>query len=567
MLNIRIFSSHRSLFFLTMVSCFFYSFFSVLSVSIVMPFVNIMFTKMELPEMPEIYFWRSDKVFWLAVLCAFTWIVFLLKNLFHVSALRVTGRMRHALSQTLRSQFLSGILAYDLEFFHHTPGGAVSVRLFDSIDRCCEKKTAAVYEFSRSIPLILLYAGLLALISWKLTLLGLFVVPFVSISNILSQRVLSIATARHQNILSGMMHDLQQKLYAVKLIKIFHSEKFELEKFQTQNSRLTENHREKDAAEHWGLAAVEMVGVSAGVALLYVIGFESLRGNFNYGPGGFVLFIAAVFSLIDPIRNTVKSFRSIGESDLLLNHVNTLLATPVSVCVPAYRLSGFDPAIRFHDVSFRYHPSLPLILDGVSLEIRSGEKIALAGPSGAGKSTLVDLLLGLYTPTGGKVTLDDISVSEADRYDLASVFGVITQETFLFHDTVRNNVVYNLAGIEDAEILRALKAVHLLDWLERQPEGLDAVIGARGDTLSGGEKQRLALARMILRHPKILIFDEATSALDLQTEHLIHKMILDLFSGQTIIFVSHRPTIFPHVTRILEITGAGVFENAAALSN
>jgi subfamily B ATP-binding cassette protein MsbA len=336
---------------------------------------------------------------------------------------------------------------------------------------------------------------------------------------------------------------MYQKLYAIKLIKIFNSEQLEQEKFRSQNEELTRIHRQKDSVESSGLAVVEMIGVTAGVLLLYFVGRETLDGRFNFGPGGFVLFIAAVFSLIDPIKNTVKSWRAVKESNILWGEIRATFSDHDPPVAPMKRVTAFQDRIDFKNISFRHKDRLPFLFEKLDLTIYRGEKIALIGKSGIGKSTLMDLLLGLYQPTEGSILLDGTPVSGIDRSDRARLFGVITQETFLFHDTVRHNLVYNLCTTDDAQVKEALEAVHLGDWLKQQPRGLDTVIGERGSTLSGGEKQRVALARMILRNPQILIFDEATSALDLRTESLIHHMIMELFSALTIIFVSHRNSI------------------------
>jgi subfamily B ATP-binding cassette protein MsbA len=548
------FSHHRLPLFLVIGFSFLYSIFTVMSVSIVMPFVNIIFAGMKVPELFGFDFAESaDKALWLVFLCAGTWIIFLLKNLFHVLAQQATHRIKHAATQEWREQFLSEIFSRDLKFFYETPAGYISARLFDTLEKVSEKKAAALYEFSRDVPLVVLYGGVLIVISWKLMLLSVLLIPLVSLSNILSHTILAKASRTRQRLVSALMQDIQQKLYAIKLIKIFNSEKLEQEKFRTQHRELKDIHRQKDAVEASGLALVEMIGVSAGVLLLYVVGMETLDGQFAYGPGGFVLFIAVVFSLIDPVKNGIKSWHALKESEILWDQIHQLLSDHRSPGIPTRRVAIFRDRIHVQNVSFRFKDRQPFLFEHLDLAIRRGEKIGVIGKSGIGKSTLIDLLLGLYKPTKGDILLDGTRVSELDRSDRARLFGVITQETFLFHDTVRNNLAYNLPVADDVRIEKALEAVQLQEWLKQQPNGLNTVIAERGSTLSGGEKQRMALARMILRDPEILIFDEATSALDLQTEALVHGMIMELFPARTIIFVSHRNSIARLVDKTIDL--------------
>lgn len=549
-----IFKTSRSQSITIILYCFFYSVFAAASVSILMPFVNFIFSDYNpIVNIPLFSFLQSDKKTWLIVLCLTTWFVFLLKNLFFVAAQLRTSRMKNDLLQQLREDYLQRILGQSLDYFHSTPAGYINTRIFDVTRQFAEKLSVSFYDISRSIPLILLYSAILIFISWKLMALSLVLVPLLSLAGNQFHKILQKSISEEQHVLGRLVQHIQQKIYGIKLIKLFHSEKFELEKFRQQNAELKRVFLFRDRMESAGISVVEMIGVSAGVLLLYVIGSETLEGRFNYGPGGFVLFIAAVFSLIDPVKNLIRSIHTVKEADVLWKTLHQLKITEKVRSVPSRTIEHFEHQIEFSNVAFHFDNHPAPLFENLNLKINKGEKIVLAGKSGIGKSTLIDLMLGLYQPSSGTVTLDGIPVSEIHRKSLSNIFGVVTQEAFLFHDSIRNNIAYNVNVLSDEEIIEAIKKVQLFDWFVQQPQGLNTVIGDRGQTMSGGEKQRLVLARLILRNPDVLIFDEATSALDIPSEKALHETVFRIFSDKTMLFISHRHTIYPFADRIVEI--------------
>jgi subfamily B ATP-binding cassette protein MsbA len=533
--------------------CFFFSLFSAASVSVLMPFVNFIFAGYDPANLLNLPFSLPiDKYYGLVILCGITWIFFLLKNLSFVAAQNQTSVLKNDLLQKLREDQFERILSQDMFYFHSLHSGTPLARMLDVTRQFADKLSLGFYDAARTIPLISMYSALLLAISWKLTALSLLVVPLISLAGNRFHKMLNRSIAEEQNTMGQLIQQVQQKLYGIKLVKLFHSEKKETEEFHQKNSRLKQVLHSREQMESTGIAVLEMIGVSAGVAILYVLGIETLGGRFSLGPGGFVLFIAAVFSLIDPVRQLMRSFHSFREAEIMLMDLQKLERIPPK----AYSLSieRFEHAIEFHDVSFGFPARKEPVIKNLNWTIHKGEKIALTGRSGIGKSTLIDLLLGLYQPASGSVTLDGKPISEIERQDIARIFSVATQEPFVFHDSIRCNLAYNLSDFDDNALLKAMEQVGLSDWYHRQPNGLNTLIGERGQKMSGGEKQKLVLARMILRDPDILIFDEATSALDLAAEKEILEMILRLFGNKTLILISHRPTFLPFADRIVEIS-------------
>ena len=546
---------------------FFFSVFSAASVSVLMPFVNFIFANGSMITIPlAIPLVPSNKELWLVILCLVTWMIFVLKNTFFVAAQRWTSVMKNDLLQKLREHYLQKTLAQPMNYFYTTPSGYIAARLFDASRQFADKLSTSFYDIARAVPLIVIYAGILVFISWKLTALSLVLVPIISFAGNRFNKILQRSIAAEQHILGRLVLQVQQKIYGIKLVKLFNSEKQELEKFHQQNTELGHVLNARDHLESKGIAVIEMIGVSAGVILLYVIGTETLNGKFSYGPGGFVLFVAAVFSMIDPAKHLIRAVHTIGETKILWNTLHELEASPKKDAAHDVTVNSFNDRIEFSDVSFHFDDRAELLFENLSLTILKGEKIVLAGKSGIGKSTLIDLMLGLMDPEKGSVTLDGIPVQRIRSENMSKLFGVVTQEAFLFHDSIKNNLTYHLSGVTDTDIIEAIRQVELFEWFLKQPLGLDTWIGDRGQTMSGGEKQRLVLARMILRNPDILIFDEATSALDIDAEKNMHEIIFRIFGNKTMLFISHRHTLHAFAERIVEIRRRGISDTKKASS-
>ena len=553
--------NYKRLSVLVIIFSFFFSVFSAASVSILMPFVNFIFAGNSVTVVPlAMPFALSDKRLWLIVLCLSTWTLFILKNIFYVTAMRKVSVLKNNLMQHLREDYLQRTLAQPMGYFYNTPSGYITARLFDSTRQFAEKLSASFYDIARTIPLIAIYAAILVFISWKLTALSLILVPLISLAGNRFNKILQRSIADEQRALGNLILQVQQRIYGIKLVKLFSAERSESDKFHTQSEELGRVLISRDRLESGGIAVIEMIGVSAGVVLLYVIGMETLDGRFNYGPGGFVLFIAAVFSMIDPAKQLIRAVHTLKETRILWNTLHKQKPVSKEKTLPDIPVNDFRDHIRFDGVTYGYDEPAALLFENLELIIRKGEKVFLKGKSGIGKSTLIDLMLGLIEPATGSVTLDGIPVGRIRREDMARLFGVVTQEAFLFHDSIRNNLAYHLTGQTDAAIIEAIRQVDLFDWFQNQPQGLDTRIGDRGQTMSGGEKQRLMLARMILRDPAILIFDEATSALDIEAEKKLHEIIFRIFGSKTMILISHRHTLMAFADRVVEIRWHGVYE-------
>jgi subfamily B ATP-binding cassette protein MsbA len=275
----------------------------------------------------------------------------------------------------------------------------------------------------------------------------------------------------------------------------------------------------------------------------------------------FLSFLFIIFQVMPPVKELTNVNNRIQEASAAGDRIFEILDRRPSIgnAPGAVKLEEFRDGIEFRDVSFAYNGEEP-VLAGIDLAIRKGEVVAIVGPSGAGKTTLVDLLPRFYDPTRGGVVIDGIDLRKIDLRSLREKIGIVTQETILFNDTVRNNIAYGLEECPIEEVVRAAKTANSHDFIMNMPRQYESVIGERGVKLSGGERQRLSLARAILKNPPILILDEATSALDTESEILVQDAIDRLMSGRTSIVIAHRLSTVQHADRIVVIDRGRVVE-------
>jgi subfamily B ATP-binding cassette protein MsbA len=369
---------------------------------------------------------------------------------------------------------------------------------------------------------------------------------------------------RRSSTMQERMADLQAVLHEtlanIRVVKAFHAEEWEAERFARENEQF---YRAFMRLRRMGEAAspiteYAMVVVAAGV-IWY--GGQMIFRDHTLAPHNFFLFVIALLSMMSPLRRLSGVNSTVQEGLAAGDRIFRLLDTsPVIADRPDARpVTGFRDAIRFEDVTFAYGDGGP-VLEGLNLTLRKGETVALVGPSGAGKSTIADLLPRFYDPTGGRVTLDGEDLRDLRLADVRPLFGIVPQETILFHDTVGRNIAYGRDDVPKADIEAAARAANAHDFVARLPQGYDTPIGERGVKLSGGERQRIAMARAVLKDPAILILDEATSSLDSASEAQVQAAIESLRQGRTALIIAHRLSTVQRADRIVVLERGRILE-------
>ncbi len=478
-------------------------------------------------------------------------LIYLVKNIFDFLQAYLTVRLEQAVTRDMRNQVYSHLVDLDLSFFGRTRAGQIISRLTGDVDQLRMLVTRNISKFISSVFQVLASLGALLMLSVELTLVSLVVLPamFGLWSRLIRRLRRGDRTAL--NLAGEVASHLQETVSGIRLVKGSAAEEFERQRFR----RLTENlFRAVVKNEKYRALAsplTEMLG-AIGTVLLLWYGSRLVLVHGSLDGSSFIVFLGLSLKLYAPVKWLSKFPSTVQPGLAAAERVFEFLDAPIEIRdrPGAVKVDGFREAIRFENVGFSYVPGEP-VLEDITFEVKPGEVVALVGPSGAGKTTVVDLLARFYEPTHGRITLDGVDLADIELRSLRSLLGIVTQETVLFHDTVRANIAYGLGDVPMERIERAARAAHAHEFIVQLPDGYDTVLGERGTRLSGGQRQRIAIARAILRDPPILIFDEATSALDSESEVLVQQAIEKLLAGRTVFVIAHRLATVRHADQIL----------------
>jgi subfamily B ATP-binding cassette protein MsbA len=496
-------------------------------------------------------------------LCIFILIVLLLKNAADYLQAFLMVSVEQAAIRDLRSALYAHLQRMSLDFYHGRRTGTLVSRITNDIEFLRASLAAGISNLVKdSLTLI----GCLAWVfvaSWHMALFSLVVLPPVAFALVSIGRKMRKRSTRAQERMGELTGILQETIAGARVVKAFGMEAFEQRKFDAANfgfyRAFVHLRRVSAAARPVSEYAVVMVAV----AMLWFGGREIFEHR-SLEPQQFVLFVTALLSTISPLKSLSEVNANVQQGVAAATRVFQLLDTvPTVVDAPHARpLAGFSRAVRYDNVSFDYQPGVPVLRD-VSFELARGEVVALVGASGAGKSTTMDLLGRFYDPAAGRITIDGVDLRELTLASLRARLGIVTQETILFHDTVRNNIAYGMTEASDASVQAAAEAAHAHEFVTRMPQGYATVIGERGLKLSGGERQRLAIARALLKNPPLLLLDEATSSLDTESERLVQDALERLMRDRTVLVIAHRLSTVQHADRIVVLERGRVVASGA----
>jgi len=486
--------------------------------------------------------------------------VVLLKNVFDFFQTYLVVRLEQGVTRDLRNQVYGHLLDLDLRFFGRTRSGQIISRLTSDADQLRSMVTRNIAKLATSVFQVIATLAALIAISIELTLIAVIVLP--AMFGIWGRLVRRLRRADRGvlNLAGEVAAHIQETLGGIRLVKASAAEDFERNRFRALTRAYYKQFVRTERLRALAGPLTETMAALGTVLLLWygsrmVLVEQSLEG------AAFMGFLVLSLRLYSPVKWLSKFPSSVQPGLAAAERLFEFLDTPIEMRDPpgAREFTGFRERIRFEGVGFAYVPGEP-VLEDISFEVRPGEVVALVGPSGAGKTTLVDLLARFYDPTHGRITVDGVDLREFSLRSLRSHLGIVTQDTVLFHDTVRANIAYGLGDVPQEAIERAARAARAHDFILQLPDGYDTVIGERGTRLSGGQRQRLAIARAILRDPPVLIFDEATSALDSESELLVQQAIEQLLAGRTVFVIAHRLSTIRRADQILVMEAGRIVE-------
>jgi ATP-binding cassette, subfamily B, bacterial MsbA len=477
----------------------------------------------------------------------------ILRGIFDYAGTYLVNHAGFGMITNLRNDLYNSLLKRSAAFFQkHTTGTLIST-IINDIERVQYAMSSILAEFLQQLFTFVFTAGLVIVLGRQLSWVLLLFIPFIIYSAVRIGRQVRQTTRGGQDKLADIQNVLQETITGNRIVKAFSMETWEMDRFRAAAQRLFRANLRSVAASSLSSPLMDVFGAIT-IALLLLLGHNEIaHGQFTLGV--FVAFIAAVFSLYNPVRKFALFYNSFqqaaGASSELFKFMDT--EDEVRENPGAKSLPPFSHGIRFENVCFSYGAAgddAREVLTGINLEVRAGEVLALVGSSGAGKSTLVHLLPRFFDVTSGRLLVDGRDVRDATLASLRSQIGIVTQDTVLFNDTVRNNIAYGQPGVSQKTIEAAARAALAHDFIMEMPAGYNTVIGERGLLLSGGERQRIAIARALLKNAPILILDEATSALDSESEALVQSALQNLMTGRTVLVIAHRLSTVRRADRI-----------------
>jgi subfamily B ATP-binding cassette protein MsbA len=509
---------------------------------------------------------RGDPLDVLKLLCILIFLAFLLKNFFSFAEAYTVSYVEQRVIKDLREQIHDHMLGLPLGFFSKNQTGSLMSRVINDVNSLNVALNRSFTKVIRDPIVIIVFVILLFSISWRLTLLALVVIP---VSGLLIQRIgqsLKRKSRRVQERIAEMTSTLQESLSGIKVIKAFTMEEFAAGKF---SGRVGEHFRavlRQVRMNRLSSPLSETIGVGILVSVLWVGGHQVLSGR-SIDPEDFIRFIVILFSVMAPIKSLAELNNNVQIALASGVRVFEIIDTPPGIAdkPAAVAKVRFERNILYESVSFCYSDDSGLVLEGVDLGIEKNQRVALVGSSGAGKTSLVNLLPRFYEVSAGNVKIDGVDVRDLRLRDLRGLMGIVSQDVFLFNDTVASNIACGETGHSITNLERAGRLANAHDFIMRLPDGYDTMIGERGMRLSGGERQRLSIARAFFKNPPILIFDEATSSLDSESESQIQEAIEKLMKDRTVLIIAHRLSSVIHADKIVVLDAGRIIDEGTHL--
>ncbi len=487
-------------------------------------------------------------------------VVFLIRGLCDYLGDLATSFVGFSAVKDLRNDVFEKVLGRGAAFFESTSTGAVMSSVMSDIERiqvACSDMLADVLRQSFSV----LSLGLLVFgTDWRLAFFSVALFPFVFWPTARLGRGIRRISRKTQDAAGDLNQILQEAISGQQVVAAFGAEEYELHRFRAAADRLLRSNLRYVLLQGIPSPLIEFMGAVTFVGLLWY-GRTEIK-NHVLRPEAFMSFLLALLFLYEPIKRLTNLHNIFQQAMGAAEKVFSWLDEPEEIVdnERARKLEGFRDAIVFDQVSFRYPSASGWQLSDVSLEVRAGEIVALVGPSGAGKTTLASLIPRFRDPSGGAIRIDGRDLRDYTLESVRASIGLVAQETFLFNDTVANNIAYGQTSFSREQMIKAAKAALAHDFIERLPKGYDTSIGDRGVKLSGGQRQRLAIARALLRNSPILILDEATSHLDAESELLVQKALANLMAGRTVIVIAHRMSTIRRADKIVVLDHGHIIE-------
>ncbi|HPI38272.1 MAG TPA: ABC transporter ATP-binding protein [Ignavibacteriaceae bacterium] len=494
----------------------------------------------------------GDKIETLIRICFLVMFAFLAKNVFGYMQSYFLAHVEQGVMKDLRNQAYRHLHQLPMSFFKNERVGNLISRLTNDVNVVLSSISVAFFNLIREPLSILVFLGIAFSISWQMTLFALIILPFsMVIIGWIGIKLRTVSTFIQEKM-ADITSVIQETISGVKVVKAFGMEEFENKKFEKETRSFFKLNLRITRIRNFSSPITEILSVMVGVIIIYY-GGKLVLVDQTLKASEFLGFLFAIFQLMPPIKELSSVNNRIQESSAAGDRIFEIIDTEPGIkdSSAPVKVDRLKEKIVFEGVSFHYDDSDELILDNVSFEVKKGEIVAFVGPSGSGKTTLVDLIPRFFDPTAGRIVIDGVDIKNISLSDLRRLMGIVTQETILFNETIKNNIAYGWDDCQLDKVIEVSKTANAHNFIMETPHGYDTMIGERGLKLSGGQRQRLSIARALLKDPQIMIFDEATSALDNESEILVQEAIDRLMANRTTFVIAHRLSTIRNASKIV----------------
>ncbi len=501
----------------------------------------------------------------LAVICILIVSFIILKNIFLYLAIYFLTPVRNLVVNDMRTRMYKKILVLPIGYFNEQKKGDIMSRLTNDLTDVESSVINLLETLFREPVTIILFFSYMIILSPQLTF---FLILFLPLSGLIIGRIgrtLKKQSTRAQEKLGAILSTIEETLGGIRVIKAFNAENKQFHKFETQNNELLTIKNRVNRRRDMASPVSEVLGILAVVCVLWYGGRLVLRNSF-LDPGDFLAYILIFSQVIQPLKSLSAASYNIRKGAASIDRIEHLIAEDISIKEIANPviLTDFKNSIDFKNVTFSYDDKV--ILDDINLKIEKGKTIALVGSSGAGKSTLVDLIPRFHDTVKGELLIDGKKIEKYSLKSLRHQMGIVTQEPILFNDTIANNISLGMDNATEEQIINAAKIANAHNFILLKENGYNTTIGERGNKLSGGEKQRITIARAVLKNPPILILDEATSSLDTESEKLVQDAINNLMHNRTSVVIAHRLSTIRHADEIIVLQKGKIVERGTHMT-
>ncbi len=555
-----------------------YAFFSLFTLAMIVPFISVIFGLIEpiyvKPNLTiDTQSWidtlsyyitlieNSHGIYWalLFVSCIFL-VCSLLSNLFKYLYYFFITPINANTIKDIRNELYNKILVLPLSYYTKHQSGDIITRINADIQEVDTLVRRTVELVLQQPFVILVFLCTLMIISPTLTIMSLILVPTVGYAASKITKKIRLKAKKGQEELSKLSADYEESISGIRMIKSFNAEDFFNQKFQSHNHEFATTTKKMLRYTELAAPLSEILTIFAMLVVIFVGSIFIFNNNNHFTSESLILFVLVFARLIPPIQSSIRAYSYIQKGIISAKRIFEVMDSDEKIIEKPHALpiKDFSDKIVFQNVLFHYEQQT--VLQDFNLDIHKGEKIALVGASGSGKTTIVNLLLRLYDIEDGSLTIDGKPIQDYIISDVRALFGLVSQDVILFNDTISNNICFSKTSFSEQDIITAAKIADAHNFITSMPQQYQTIIGDRGMNLSGGQRQKISIARAILNNPPILVFDEATSSLDSQSEISVQKAIEKITKDKTTIIIAHKLKTVQDADRILVLSKGKIME-------